>query len=86
MNRSIDRWNVCNPSAMAQQSIAAITYAFEDARHDMLELAQQNKRLRELLRISAYPSRGTDEESLTIYDFAQIVQSAYTLDQLENGL
>lgn len=86
MNRPIERWQVCSPSAMSKQSLAAITYAFEDARHDILELHEQNKRLRALLMAAAYPRRGTEEESMTIHDFAQLVQSIYAPDQLENGI
>ena len=86
MNRSIERWKVCLPSAMAKQSEAAITYAFEDARHDIIELADQNARLRGLLKIAAYPRRGTEEEAMDICAFATMVQDIYTSEQLENGL
>lgn len=86
MNRTIDRWKVCLPSAMAQQSEAAIVYAFEDARHDIIELADQNARLRSLLMITAYPRRGTKEEAIDICTFAELVRSIYTFEQLENGL
>ena len=86
MNRPIERWQVCCPASMAKQSLAAITYAIEDARHDILELNEQNKRLRSLLMAAAYPRRGTEEESMTIQDFANLIQSIYSQDQLENGL
>jgi len=86
MNRSIDRWKACLPSAMAQQSKAAITYAFEDARHDIIELHDQNARLRSLLMIAACPRRGTEEESMDINSFAEMVRGIYTFEQLENGL
>lgn len=86
MNRPIERWQICSPSAMAQQSVAAVTYALEDARHDILELHDQNKRLRALLMAAAYPRRGTEEEAMTLQDFANLVQSIYAPDQLENGL
>ena len=85
MNRSIDRWSICSPKAMATQSGAAITYAFEDARHDILELNDQNKRMRELLCIAAYPKRGTNEERLDIAEFAKLIQGLYTVDQLESA-
>lgn len=83
MNRSIDRWSICSPAAMVNQSKTATQYAFEDARHDILELHEQNKRLRAMLCMAAYPKRGTEEEALSITDFATLVQSVYTLDQLE---
>jgi hypothetical protein len=86
MNRSIDRWKACVPSSMVKQSDAAIIFAFEDARHDILELADQNARLRSMLKIAAYPRRGTEEENMQIYLFAKMVQSVYTLEQLEDGL
>lgn len=86
MNRSIERWKVCLPSAMAQQSTAAITYAFEDARHDIIELADQNARLRSLLMIAAFPRRGTEEEAMNIFTFGEMVRGIYTQEQLENGL
>lgn len=38
MKRNIDRWRGCDPTAMARQSEAAIVYAFEDARSDILAL------------------------------------------------
>jgi hypothetical protein len=38
MRRSIDQWRGCDPKAMATQSEAALTYAFEDARADILAL------------------------------------------------
>lgn len=37
--RSIERWELSDPVMMATQSPAAIRYAFEDARHDILALA-----------------------------------------------
>lgn len=83
MNRSIARWQACSPKALAHdQSIAAIEYAFEDARHDILELHDQNNRLRGMLMMVAYPRRGTSEESLTIQQFADLIKSAYTIEQL----
>lgn len=48
-------------------SPAAIQYALEDARADILTMAR-------LLCEAGYPRRGTPEENQTIYDFAQKVQ------------
>jgi hypothetical protein len=38
MKRKIEQWRGCEPEAMAGQSKAAITYAFEDAKADIIEL------------------------------------------------
>ncbi len=53
---------------MAQMSPAAIRFAFEDARADILTMAQ-------LLCEAGYPRHGTSEENQTILDFAKKVQS-----------
>ena len=37
----------------------------------------------ELLRIVAYPRRGTEEESMEICDAAILIQGEYTLEELE---
>jgi hypothetical protein len=83
MKRQIERWKICNPSAMiTDQSEAAAIFAMEDARHDILELNDEVVRLKSLLRMAAYPRRGTDEESLDIFNFANVVQSVYTSESL----
>jgi len=83
MKRTIEQWTNCNPKEMAfHQSEAAIMYAIEDAKSDILELHRENMRLRNIARAIAYPQRGTPEESYGIIDFAKILQSAYTADQL----
>ena len=103
MKRSIERWQICRPEAMiTDQSEAAAIFAMEDARHDILELydelkrmksllkmaayparGDELKRMKSLLKMAAYPARGTDENSLDIYEFAKIVQSVYSLADLE---
>ena len=84
MNRKIEHWKLCSPQAMAyNQSDAAKFYAFQDARADILELDEENQRLRDILRQIAYPKRGTAEESATLQDFADLIQSTFTLEQLE---
>lgn len=83
MKRSIDRWKICNPTAMiTEQSKAAAIFAMEDARHDILELADEIVRMKALLKMAAFPRRGTDEEALDIFTFANIVQSVYTSEDL----
>lgn len=50
MKRSIETWRDCAPQAMAtEQSEAARTFAFQDARADILELAGTNAVLVNLL-------------------------------------
>lgn len=38
MKRKIEQWRNCEPAAMANQSQAALTYAFIDAKADILAL------------------------------------------------
>ena len=66
----------------AEQSDAAKMYAFQDAKADILELHAENLRLRNVARAIAYPQRGTPEEGYTLMDFAKLLQSAYTAEQL----
>ena len=50
MKRTIEQWSGCKPESMATgQSEAARTFAFADAKDDILELHRENERLRELL-------------------------------------
>ena len=56
MKRSIERWQICRPEAMiTDQSEAAAIFAMEDARHDILELYDELKRMKSLLKMAAYP-------------------------------
>jgi len=83
MKRSIDTWRVCDPKAMAHnQSAPAVMFALQDAKADILELHAENLRLRNIARSIAYPQRGTPEEGYGLMDFAKLLQSAYTADQL----
>ena len=45
LNRSIQLWKNCNPEAMVHQSNAALCIAFEDAKHDILALAEHIRKL-----------------------------------------
>lgn len=49
LQRSIQQWSGCDPKAIATQSKAAITFAFEDAKADIAELAGQRSVLIALL-------------------------------------
>ena len=83
MKRTIEQWKKCDPKAMAtRQSDAAKYFAFEDAKADIIELYNENLRLKNVMRIIAYPSRGTHEEGYNITDMAKLIQSAYTAEQL----
>lgn len=85
MKRTIEQWIKCNPEAMAHdQSDAAKQFAFEDAKADILELYAENKRLRKVMQIIAYPRRGTHEEGYGILDMAKLIQSAYTAEYLDS--
>lgn len=53
---------------MAEMSSAAIQFAIEDAKSDILELAK-------LLCQAGYPRRGTSEQTQDIYEFAEKVQA-----------
>lgn len=83
MKRTIDQWANCCPKTIArEQSEAAIQFALEDAKADILELCRENQRLRNIARAIAYPQRGTPEEGYGIMDFAKLLQSAYSAEQL----
>lgn len=82
MKRTIEQWKNCEPSAMSAQSNAAIMFAFQDAKADILELHAEMLRMKNIARAIAYPCRGTPEEGYGLMDFAKILQSAYTAEQL----
>lgn len=85
MKREIGVWKNCDPAAMAHnQSDTAKQFAFEDAKADILELYEENKRLRRVMQIIAYPRRGTHEEGYGIMDIAKLIQSAYTSEYLDS--
>lgn len=75
LQRKISQWQNCNPETMARDmSPAAIRFALEDARADILTMAK-------LLTKIAYPRRGTLEEEITLQDVADVVQKAITLEE-----
>ena len=85
MKRTIEQWTNCNPETMARdQSDNAKQFAFEDARADILELAAENKRIRRVMQIIAYPRRGTHEEGYEIMDMAKLIQTAFTAEYLDS--
>ncbi len=68
LQRKLSQWANCSPEAMSHMSEAAIQFAFADARSDILTMAR-------LLCEIGYPRRGTLQETQSIYDFAEKVQS-----------
>lgn len=68
LNRKLTQYRDGNPKAMATMSPAAIQFAFEDSKEDILTLAR-------LLCQAAYPRRGTPEETMTMQRFAEKVQA-----------
>ena len=75
MQRKIEQWANCNPEAMAKMSENAIMFAFKDAKADIVEMAK-------ILEAIAYPRRGTQEENMSLQDFAELIQSKFSLDEL----
>ena len=83
MKRQIEVWAGCDPKAMAEnQSKAAIMFALQDAKADIVELHAEMLRFKNIARAIAYPQRGTPEESYNLMDFAKLIQSAYTAERL----
>lgn len=83
MRRSLKTWNLCNPSSMTEQSPAAIRYAFEDARADIIELATDLERMKLMLSRIAYPARNTPDEFADLNMFAAEIQEMWSLEDLE---
>lgn len=83
MKRTIESYRNCDPKCMSTgQSDIAKRYAFEDMKADILELYNENQRLKNVMRIIAYPRRGTHEEGYNLMDMAKLIQSAYTAEEL----
>ena len=83
MKRSIETWGKCDPRYMVDgQSKIACRYALEDAKADLLEMHRDLLRFRNIARAIAYPERGTPEEGYNLRDFAKLLQSAYTAEDL----
>lgn len=52
LERTIDAWRACDPEAMAtKQSPVAITFAFKDAKHDILALHAEVEQLRTAIEV-----------------------------------
>lgn len=84
MKRTTEQWINCNPKAMAHEmSPAAQQFAFEDAKADIMELAHENKLMRDVMRKIAYPRRGTEEETANIQTAATWIQDKWTIHTLD---
>lgn len=79
LNRSVKSYAECSPKAMSTMSPAAIMYAFQDGRADVLILAG-------LLSRIAYPRRGTPDETKTVQDWAEEIQAVITHDEAVNHI
>lgn len=77
LNRTIKSYALCKPEAMAVMSPAAIRFAFQDHKDDVMTLAS-------LLTRIAYPKRGTLDESKTVQEWATEIQSVITHDEAVN--
>ena len=57
LRRSVEIWTNCNPNTMAElQSTAAITFAFQDAKHDLLTCFSRIEHLeKQLMRRNTLP-------------------------------
>lgn len=79
LQRTLERWAAGNPKVMYEEgSKAALFYALADAQKDIQLLGS-------LLCVAAYPRRGTVEESLTMEQFAALVQRVISLSDAANG-
>jgi hypothetical protein len=52
LNRTIETWAKCDPKLMATMSEAAIMYAFQDARADILRMNAELVRLRAAIMLA----------------------------------
>lgn len=79
MRKTAKRWADCNPAAMAKQSEAAIMYTFQDAKDDILKMA-------EALRVIGYPNTNIDQND-ELYDSdnaKKYIRNNFSLEDLEH--
>lgn len=70
MKRKIEQWRNCEPAAMATQSRVAVTFAFEDAKADIIAL---HDAIDDIRRVMERHERGE-------------VDSFYTIGWIESAL
>ncbi len=74
LNRTIKGYSQSVPKEQAKMSEAAVMYALDDARHDILVLAS-------LLARIAYPRRGTADEHRPVQIWANEIQQVITHEE-----
>lgn len=47
------------------------------------EALKQREQMAEVLRVAAYPRRGTDEEEMTVFEIIEMIQANFKLEDLE---
>lgn len=67
-----------------EMSDNAKMFAFQDWQADVISLHAENMALKRLLCVAGYPRRGTDEEGLTMQQFAAKVQAVITHQEAVN--
>lgn len=83
LRRTIDSCRKCSPKAMAyEQSPAAIFYAIDDMRHDIIALYEENEKMRKLLQVVACPRRGTDEETMASTELSKMILKNFSVSFL----
>ena len=50
------------------------------------ETFEKMKAMKNILRMIAYPKRGTEEQELDIFKLAELIQKVYSLEDLESLL
>lgn len=84
MKRTLEQWSACLPSLMARQSEAAITYAFEDAKSDIAELAKTRKQLT-VAELKECWAEGTDGEDayidVILVSFARAIELRHGISE-----
>lgn len=83
MRRTITQWVNCNPRALSLLNPAAGERVWVDAKEDIMELAHENRLMRKILRQIGFPRRGTEEFEMDIYRAAELIQSRWTLHDLD---
>ena len=66
-----------------EQSENARIYAFSDMKSDIITLHNEVEKMKSLLRIAAYPKKGTAEYDYDQFNIAEIIQNEFTLEDLE---
>ncbi len=80
LTRSIERWAKCSPDVMSEMSVAAICFAFQDARHDIAALTASHAALLAALEHLLYDAEwAIPSKSQTIDDCRAAIKTAKEL-------